>query len=426
MFDQSKISIKGAWGRKEIPGNGILRDVDIFESHIPSDYPEEKNRMSVSIYGNAGKIQLCQDNPGLYPVHYVWHKNNLYFHERKFSLKRILHSLSGKPSHKGIKTLSGGEVLTYFNDKLNGIRVLSDSMLETGINKRISNYSIACREFKKVLLSATEEIYNHLGKGVVAVGLSGGVDSALTLWALKEIGADVVAITAGVSEYIFDAVYAEEYAKDLGVDWHLVKFPFSDEELQELVNMAIFHSENSEFSNTLMAMGNYLVREKMESLGIKYVFNGFGGDYALGSNLSTPTSYLSNCKQSGTEPTDEGWSSARTSKSWHQVPSLLTLSKVFRTNGCEWRSLFLHPSVFYFLTHLPLSVTPVTTKKHKYLYYKLLDGVFKKNSWADVSKVTKVGYYTSCGIGKVRLVNPILQDINLRRVYFNIVNNLIR
>ncbi len=114
----------------------------------------------------------------------------------------------------------------------------------------------------------------------VAVILSGGLDSSLTLLHAREMHPDVHAFTVGTkgSE---DVAYASRLAKDLGVPHEVISLRPRDISLGD-VREAIYRSEATEYGDVINAVVSLKVFERVHERGIKVVLTGDGSDELFG------------------------------------------------------------------------------------------------------------------------------------------------
>lgn len=266
-------------------------------------------------------------------------------------------------------------------------------------------------QFYGAMLRASEDMKKYAGTKV-AVLLSGGTDSTLTLVALLHAGYEVKAFSVGFSEEDFDPHWAKEYASQLGVPYEFIPLTEDDDELQALLTKAVKESERSDYSNVLMAMCTTKARDVIQEQGYSYIFHGYLADIQVGNVMQVSTAFNKKHPVGSAGRTDENWRDFRYERSTKIIPNTLWIDKLSTLNGMGWASLFNHQEVYKVLLSLPETVIPIVGDK--ILYWETLDRFIKGGAW---HKEKKIGFYSGAGIGKVRLRNPILSDENMRKTY---------
>ena len=266
-------------------------------------------------------------------------------------------------------------------------------------------------QFYGAMLRAAEDMKQYAGNKV-AVLLSGGTDSTLTLVALLHAGYEVKAYSVGFSEEDFDPYWAKEYAKQLNVPYEFIKLNEDDTELQDLLTKAVKESELSDYSNVLMAICTTKARDVIQEQGYPFIFHGYLADIQVGNVMQVSTAFNKKHPQGTAGRTDENWRDFRYERSTKIIPNTLWIDKLSTVNGMGWASLFNHQEVYKVLLSLPETVIPINGDK--ILYWETLDRYIAGGAW---HKGKKIGFYSGAGIGKVRLRNPILSDENMRKTY---------
>lgn len=277
------------------------------------------------------------------------------------------------------------------------------------------DYEITKDQAKEKLVEALNisalEYKSRVGDKV-ALLLSGGTDSTLTLVTLLKMGFDVKTFSVGVSETDFDPSTAKDCAEQLGVEFEFVKLPDTDEELQELLTEAVTQAELSDYSNVLMAMCTLVANKKAKEQGYKHVFHGYLGDVVVGNIMRASAKFNKENPIGSAGRTSEGWRDYRYHHATKITPNTIWIDRLGTHNGMTWGTLFNHHKVFELLLSLPIDILPISGEK--YLYWSILDPIVKDGAW---HKKRKIGFYTGAGIGKVRLQNPVLSDENMRKTY---------
>lgn len=266
------------------------------------------------------------------------------------------------------------------------------------------------------MLKAAEDMKTYAGNKV-ALLLSGGTDSTLTLLALKHIGCDVKAFSVGFDEEDFDPHWAKNYAEQLDVPYEFIKINEDDEELQSLLTKAITESELSDYSNVLMSICTTKARDVIQSQGYNFIYHGYLADIQVGNVMQVSAAFNKLHPEGSAGRTDENWRDFRYYRSTKLIPNTVWIDKLSTLNGMGWATLFNHQEVYKVLLSLPEKILPINGDK--ILYWEVLDRFIDGGAW---HKGKKIGFYTGAGIGKVRLRNPILSDENMRSTYNSVFN----
>jgi len=114
----------------------------------------------------------------------------------------------------------------------------------------------------------------------VAVILSGGLDSSLTLLHVREMHPDCVAFTIG-SRHSEDLHYARRLTRELGVEHEVIELRPRDIGLAE-IREAIRVSELTEYGDIINAVISVPLFRRIAERGIKVVLGGDGSDELFG------------------------------------------------------------------------------------------------------------------------------------------------
>lgn len=360
--------------------------------------------VSAQVVGGRTKCWFHITKPGMHSLWYAIEGHRIYLDTYKWRLKQVAPKATAYQAEEGVVYVFNALGLKkYKGDTYQPDPIQTISLPE------------AVDAFLERMVSAAQDVCRYLrgvGETRVVSMLSGGTDSTLVTWALKQAGMEVDCLVVGRSWEDFDPQYAREYAKQLDVSLELVSLPEEDVALQALLDRTITSIEQSDFSNVLMAMCTTLARDRARGMGVTTVFHGHYADDIVGNGISTTGGYLKHCRENGEEPTAEGWQAWRLKWCMHTIPNNTQVDKVSKVDGMAWRALFYHPLVYDFVLSLPLSITPVET--NKVLYKATCDRIIKDGAWGHHRKV---GYYTGSGIGKIKLENQVLSEENMRATY---------
>lgn len=358
------------------------------------------------VYNQGQTLVLRQPRPGLHPLYFAVQGEQVHWDESEWRLTKRLRGL-GVKKPKVIEVQGGMTV-----EILRGvIRLHSDPIIPPP-NHQPVNAQTAQNEMERRLLRAVQNIYAGHGKGPVCVLLSGGVDSIAIAHALKRVGADVHAVTAGHSEEDFDPKWAKIAADHMEIPWTFIPIPKEGRELHSILVRTIATIEQTSFSNVLMGICCTAIQEWMVANDRPVAYLGFWGDLLFGHKLQVTGSFNQLPVE---QQTDKAWTEQRITHCWHSKPHTLQLAKGLRKDGLTtWRVPFLHPNVADYAFGLPREFAP--PKMDKPLLYGMMDKhiPYEKAAW---NFKKKIGFYTGAGIGKTRLENPMLQDENIRRLY---------
>ncbi|QFR39023.1 asparagine synthase (glutamine-hydrolyzing) [Candidatus Gracilibacteria bacterium 28_42_T64] len=141
-------------------------------------------------------------------------------------------------------------------------------------------------EFDKILKEAVNKV--SISDVPISLFLSGGLDSSLLAYYLKESGVDFKAFTLGFKEDQFDeSKIAKKISNFLGID-HQTFYINKKEVLENLDQiLAIYNEPHVDFSS----IPTYLLSKKVRKSGYKVALGGDGGDELFGGY---PTQYLPN------------------------------------------------------------------------------------------------------------------------------------
>lgn len=341
----------------------------------------------------------------MHSLWYAFESGRIHWHEHRWTLMRQLRLRGVKAVTKRVEA---GQVIV--SDGF-GVRAMEAQPKKRVIVEKDETLENAIRQFWALFTHCTREMWELAGKPRVTVLLSGGTDSTLGAIALRDIGADVHAVCVGRTPDDFDARYAFDYARQLGIPFTFIALPTETGALNQLAYDAIAASEYQEMSNTLMAMCTTLVRRWAVENGRPCLWKGHYADDLLGTNNATYGTF----KKKFPAQTEQEWSDYRATMYQHIIPNDMQVAQVCRRGETFWRSTFTHPLVSEFVWGMPIAVVPLRLRKPLFAGACELSLQRERCSWNVEEK--KVGYYTGSGIGKIRLENPVLGDANFRRLY---------
>ncbi|WEV89313.1 hypothetical protein H10PHJ05_12 [Aeromonas phage HJ05] len=350
-------------------------------------------------------VRLMVSRVGIHSLYYAVHGRRIYWDEYEWRLRQRFDRYGIK---KVPKPILSGQVFTF--DGRQVVLTYQSPMERIPVRKGLT-LPEAIDELEVIAVRAAKEMWETAGKPKVVSLLSGGTDSTLSTIALMKAGADVHAISVGVSPDSFDPYHARLYAEQLGIPFTFIQLPSETSELHALAYRAIRRIEMVEMSNVMMAMCSQAAVDWAHENDRPLLWQGYYADVTLGFEISTfGFGPFNKMVEAGVDP-DEAWAIYRQEGTQHTIPNSIMLAKVCRQDT-TWRSVFYHPDVRRFVWSMPLAVAPAENRKP--LFAGLCDRYIKDGAWHSKKKV---GFYTGAGIGTVRRENPVLQDENLRRIY---------
>lgn len=365
------------------------------------------------VWGDRKRLRLQTTYPGIHSLYFGIHKDTIFWGEREWPIKKKLYRLGY--SRPKVRPVHAGELWVF--DGVKAVKHEGDTWKPPRIDHGMGMEE-AGKEFARLFLEAADEMHALSGRPPVTCLLSGGTDSTLTAWALKEIGADVHCMTIGVSEDDFDPTFAKIYAKDLDLPHTFIKLPTTQEALVKLCTRAIFYIETPEFSNTLMAMCTSMARDLSAEMGRPILYHGHLADEWLGYWMQSIGGYKAMAKQAGIEVSAAGWQDKRAEDFMHTTPNNVQIAKISRVGNdsqgrpMDWRCIFSHPKVSNFLLSRSLDVTPCTLSKP--LFYEVLNPLVSHRAWDEKKKI---GYYSGSGIGTLRREHTFMSEEGLPNTY---------
>ncbi|QSY98696.1 hypothetical protein J2J97_32000 (plasmid) [Rhizobium bangladeshense] len=340
-------------------------------------------------------------------MHSLWYAIDpigcVYWDEYRWALTRRLRveGINAKP-----KRVEAGQVIV--TDGVS-VRIIEAQTPHLPTARPGISLNDAIDEFWSIFLEATREMYELAGRPKVVSMLSGGTDSTLGTIALREIGADVHAVSVGRSPEYFDPAYAADYARQLDIPFTFIQLPTDDASLTDLLTASISTAETKEGTNTRMGMSTILVRRWALTQGRDCIWKGHFADDILGFSTLTQGTF----RKKFPAQTDQEWSEYRASLYQHIIPNDMQVAQVCRTGSTIWRSTFTHPKVAEFVWSMPKSIVPLSLEKP--LFGGACDRFLQNTSWNLENK--KVPYNIGSGLWDLAKENPVLSQANMDAVY---------
>ena len=384
---------------------GVQEDV-----HVP-------DRLYSRVVVTDDHVTLGITRPGMHTLHFTEIKGTLHWDERAYPLRKLRHRY-GLGWRGQIDEVKAGEEVVF--DKREGQVVSRTLSPMTTVECNRLPMEEAVPVFREAVLQATHEMLQTLGNDPkILCFLSGGADSTLNAWALRECGVDFTTTCVGVTEDYFDPKFARQYAEAMGLDYRFTQIHPEGPALGKMVREAVVAIENCEMSNTLMAICTTHAKAWAVAEGFDTLWTGYNADGVMGFSPQTQGLFKRQLDPDG--DIDQQWCDYRAGLYQHRIPNDAQVAKVCRYGGkTQWRSVFAHPDVFKMLWSMTSEVVPIELKKP--LLYSILDPALGEGVGAWHTR-SKVGYYTGSGIGKIRndvrhLGQPYFQNV------YRMMNNL--
>ena len=317
--------------------------------HWLASTPGVMPRLGADVTATGKEITLRHSHPGTVSLYYGNCGRTLFFSESKMHLRRTLKTMGVRG---GVSSLDSGETVTFDGDAYDIRREpfpLPDIRSDIGEEEALD-------EWWDRFLNATYEMHRDHGGGPVTVAASGGTDSLMALVALKEIGADVLAMSCGLTRDNFDPHWAQAISNHLGVPFEFMQLPVAEEDQARLMLEALrVVGDVGCADNIHMAMSCWLMQRRCADLGRSTIYLGFRADSFIGNKMGAVGIYN---KVAEAERTDQTWQAARAAISTGVIPYLEQVNGNFRMPGFRWRVPFFHPEVLGYTMSLPRRLVP--------------------------------------------------------------------
>lgn len=203
-----------------------------------------------------GHMILARDWAGIKPLYYGHSEGRLCFASEAKCLVGIADDAKEFPPG-------------YVYSRELGFQKYTSEAVET---PEFEDYEQAKKVVKQLLIEATEKrMKDNAVKGIL---LSGGLDSSLISYMAHEIKPDIECFTVSMEEGQ-DLPLAKDVTKYLGIKHHILMF--GEEEINEILPVAIHHQEMYEESCVHGAIANFLAG-RFVSPQAKCVLTGEGAD----------------------------------------------------------------------------------------------------------------------------------------------------
>ena len=249
---------------------------------------------AVALYDKrAGKLMLSRDPAGIKPLYFYREGNTLLFSSEMGALASALpaNALSVRQAGIGrflahgylygnetiyneISRVPAGCVHTY---SLPTLEMREERVYMPRKRFDVRGMSDAVAQFNELFSSSVRDTLQS--DAPVGLFLSGGIDSALTGYHIKEAGANLTAFTVGFAEQSFDeSAVATRIAKHLGFPHvtHIMRAEDIAEDIEHILD-----SFGEPFGDT-SALPTYYISKLAHEHGIKVALGGDGADELFG------------------------------------------------------------------------------------------------------------------------------------------------
>lgn len=315
-------------------------------------------------------IRFSRGMPSPVPLYFATKDTRVVFHEHKATCEFLARcdGITGR-----VVTVRAGTTVTIFmgsDGKLKSEGGSCDTAYNTEGGSCDTAYNTPAIREDLTLDAAVREIKTALceevrlwGSGeTVGIMLSGGVDSLSVLWALKEVGQSVEALSFGTKDDAYDPHFAKLACEYLGIPFRRVGPPDREDDLKTFMRRAVHLSEQTQGPNVRMAASLWTCASFFQRAGISKSWQGFVADRLLGNKGQCVGQFRALPLD---EQTSEAWRDKRIEFSAIQSPNTDMISKAIRVGvqGHDWRSPFHTPRLWDLLLSLPLASAPAAQNK---------------------------------------------------------------
>jgi asparagine synthetase B (glutamine-hydrolysing) len=321
---------------------------------------------------SRGETTIHTAYPGEVPIYYTLTDRGLYWDEQKYLLP-------GTPDR-----LDPGTAIIW--NPLDCTLLRTAGFPRPEIVAPVSQEAAIGQYLAHLKQSVQRQLGNHKK---VAIAQSGGVDSLLIAWALKELGIQPVTLTVCTEPQDLDWVAAQQAMSWLGFD--SIPIRIQADQLPALLREAVLRIEHTESLKIRMAIGNILMARKCQELGIEAIFTGNGQDDIFANG----TLIAASLKQYTTGTLSERWRDARRTSTAFAPGHLKMFSATFRGYGIHVLQPYYDHDFMSWAFSQPVEVLPVRYDKH---FVRQVLGKVMRGPWCD--KRHSIGYVSGAGLAK--------------------------
>lgn len=403
---------------QRLRGKYQVRDPDIFQI----DYQAGTTGLHSAIAGYSipvdtpcsfvacakGEAALYVSPPGEIPLYCTIKHGLLYWSEQKLDL----------PDCHGVR-ISPGELLIWNPLKIESW--IATTLPLPDIYLGVQTIVEAIEEYKSLLLQAV--LRRIQGRSRVAVATSGGIDSLLIVWALLQLGVEVVPLTVCTTDTDLDIRSATQTLET----WGLKSIPvaITASSIEELIGEALLCYEEVETYNIRMAIGNLGMARYCYDRGIDCIFSGHGGDDIHGRGNFVKRVFGSVAGSTGFQTTlsrihagniDENWRDTRRRVTGATDGMLKMFAATFRRYGVRVTHPYYDWQLLTWMFSRPTAIIPVDYEKS--FAYLVAASVLPPGLWQE--KKHSVGYPKGAGLALtqplLRGCQPTIDNKNLRQL----------
>jgi asparagine synthase (glutamine-hydrolysing) len=216
-------------------------------------------------YGD--KVVFARDSMGVRPLFFGDGNNLLGFASERKALWKI--------GIKNVYPLKPGYV-GFFEPNYGKVKVSQGRLM-----KRPSIKYFELNDSVELLRQSLSRAFKLRACGPRSVGVlfSGGLDSTIVAYLLRELGLDVSLYVGGV-EGSFDILNAESVAKELDLEIHV--HAVDKNIFENYLHKVVYAIEETDVMKTSVAFPIFLASEKAHENGLKVVYSGQGADELFG------------------------------------------------------------------------------------------------------------------------------------------------
>ena len=327
-----------------------------------------------------GTARLYCSAPGETPLYYNYTSQNIAWSEQCFDL-----GSGGKRVRAGeMVTWEPGTITTCIVNELPRPPIVSASQKPFD-------------EYGELLIAACERRLATLpNPKKVALAQSGGLDSLLLAWALKELGVEILPITVCSNELDLDIVGARSVLSQWGIE--VIPAMLTFELIKELLPKAVAILEDVESSNVRMGIGNILIAQKLQEIGVEAIFIGHGHDDIHGKGTLVKPVF----EKQTASTVAQRWRDARRATTAATGGMLKMFASNFRSHGIHVRMPYYDKHLLDWAFSQPTEIIPVAYDKP--FVRAFANHVLPPGEWSN--KQHSIGYLTGAGLS---LKQPLLQ-----------------
>lgn len=335
----------------------------------------------VLVQNNRGATVLYCSAPGETPLYYNFTNSRIGWSEKQFSLGR------------GARRLMPGEMVIWEPGTITKVTV--DELAKPDI---CSASSSPFEDYAELLIKAVERRLATLpNPRKVAIAQSGGLDSLLLAWACRQLGVEFIPLTVCTSTASLDYIGAVSCLSQ----WSIEVIPcfISEELIPRLLPQALLLLEDTESCNVRMQMGNILMAEKMQELGLEAILVGHGHDDVHGKGNLVKAVFT----RQKSPRIAERWRDARRAATSASSGMLKMFSSCFRSHGLHCRLPYYDDELLTWAFSQPPEIIPVAFDKP--FVRDFANHVLPPGQWQ--KKQHSIGYLTGAGLS---LKQALLQN----------------